>query len=219
MKLSEVPFFDNHTHTLNPAATRLTPVELATNFLHGYRDVLPKKDGEPFGISTEQALALANMGGVLSMVNRLAMKFSCEPALEDVTKERNRRTANGVRDYTKSLYSEANIVGTVLDSDLPMGHETIDLFPCRVFRLFNMDGAFFKLLRETTSYSEMKEAFRKRVEQAITAEGYCGLKCHIAEEFTLAVRLVGRSEAEKAFPDAKKKNRKAVETAVLCDLR
>jgi uncharacterized protein len=212
LDLSGVPFFDNHTHTLNASATRVTPVELACNFLHGYRDILPKKDGEPFGISAEQAMHLANMGGVLSMVNRLALKFSCAPTIEAVTSERNKRTANGVGDYVKSLYAEANIVGTVVDSDLPIGHETVGLFPCKVFRLLNMDALFFKLLREASSYSEMREGFRKRVEHAIKTEGYCGLKCHVAEEFTLAVRLVDRLEAEKAFPDAARRVRKAVET-------
>jgi len=212
MNYKEIPMFDNHTHTLDPNASNLDPIDLALNFLHGYKDILPQKAGEPFGMSSEFKLHLSRMGAVLSMVNRMAGLFGCESDLDKVTAERNKRTADGISPYIKMLYKESNIIGTVLDSDLPMNHSTVDLFPCRVFRLYKFDAAFYKTLNQTDSYQNLKLEVLRKIHDAVKNEKYCGIKCHISEIFSLEARPVSDNEAEKAFPAAVKKDRTAIET-------
>jgi len=219
MNFSDFPIFDNHTHTLDPNATKIEPIELAREFLHGFGDILPENpdplDRMKYGYSDELNLHIANMGCVHAMVNHLARLFDCEPTLEAVTAERNKLTAGGIDSYVKLLYTDANIQGTVVDSLLPMNDKLIDLFPCKVLRLFKLDVPYFKLVAEKDSYREVKEAIQARIEYAVKTEGYIGIKCHIAEMFTLDARPVYDEEASKAFAAAKANDREAMFTIYL----
>ncbi|WP_165452123.1 amidohydrolase family protein [Paenibacillus thalictri] len=212
MNFSNVPVFDNHTHTLDPRSIQLTPLELALNFLHGYRDVLPKTPGGPNGISEELQLHIENMGVVHTMVNHLSKLFACEPTLQAVTEERNRRTTEGMVDYTKLLYKDAGIMGTVVESVLPMNDPIVGLFPCRIFRLFKLDNRLFELFNQYDSYLEFKQALQGKIEYAVKTEGYIGIKCHIAEVYTLDARPVYDKEAIQAYAAAKAKDREAMLT-------
>jgi hypothetical protein len=79
MDLKNIPMFDNHTHVLSLNATNLDPVSLASNFLHGYRDILPVGKDDSFKMSEDFKFHVANMGVVHSMVNQMAILFGCEP--------------------------------------------------------------------------------------------------------------------------------------------
>lgn len=210
MNFSNIPFFDNHSHTLDPKGTTVEPLQLALNFLHGYRD-MTNPDGSS-GISEELARHIQNMGVVHTMVHHLARLFDCEPTLQAVTEERNKRTAGGIYPYAEKLYRDANIIGTVVDSLLPIKHEIIDLFPGQVFRLYKLDSRYFELFKEAGSYAELKQAIQDKIAHAVKTEGYMGIKCHIAEVYTLDARPVYDDEADKAFAAAKANDREAMKT-------
>ncbi len=227
LDFSGLPFFDNHTHTLSADPAPTDPVALAMNFLHGYRD-LPDAayapdaagtagaDTRPNGISEELALHVRNMGAVHTMTARLSRLYGCDETLDAVTACRNRRVASGPAEYAKSLYDDARIAGTMVDSELPMGDPAFAMFPCSVLRLFQMDPLFSRLLGASDSFSALKRDFQERVDQAIRIEGYAAIKCHIGELYTMDARLVEDREAEAAFAAAKSGDAESVRTVYYC---
>ncbi|MDR3561950.1 MAG: amidohydrolase family protein [Negativicutes bacterium] len=208
MKLNNIPFFDNHTHILDTKKTVVTPLDMSLVYLHGYCDDVDAQ-GKPYP-SKEQQEHLSNMGVVITMVNYMSQFLQCEPTLEAVVEARNKVTANGAMPYIKSLYEDANIFGSVLDCELPMGHEATNCFPAKTLRLFQMDRVFSALLASVDSYAALKEDFIKTISAAVD-EGFVGLKCHVGELYTSAVRLVDDAEASAAFAAAQNGDKKACE--------
>ena len=71
--------------------------------------------------------------------------------METVAAERNSLTSESFAAYARRLYQDAGIVGTVLDSPLPLDDPVLDLIPGRVLRLFHMDTALKTLLGRSGS--------------------------------------------------------------------
>jgi predicted TIM-barrel fold metal-dependent hydrolase len=211
---SKVPYFDNHTHTINVTNHTKTSLEFTIPFLHGYRDILPENNSGEYGVSAELAEHITNLGAVKTMVNYLSQYFKCEPTLEAVLAERNRRSAGAMWEYASGLYADANIIGEMVDAGAPFNDPSMKCFPARIFRLFQMDPLFRRLLGKCSSYGELKSQFVETVTAAIR-EGFVGIKCHVLEVTTGEIRLVESDEAEKAFQDAKSGKASANETVYL----
>lgn len=198
--LERIPFFDNHTHELDYDKTSYTETELSISFLHGFRDLEGALEGGEDWVSEAQAYDLEQLGVVKTMVCHMSKQFHCAPTLAAVTQHRNEITKNGQWEYARKLYEEQYIIGTMVDSGLPMGDEKA-AFPCHVYRLYRMDPVVEKLLLTCGSYRDLKHEFLKKITDA-EKEGYAGVKCHIGELYTLAVYPVTEYEAEKAYPSA-----------------
>lgn len=195
----EIPFFDNHTHVLDYQKRHYKPEDLSMSFLHGFKDIQTGNAGEG-DISKEQAYHLENLGVVKTLVCMLSKKFACNPDLKTVTEIRNQRIEQESESYIKELYQEAGIIGCMIDSEYPMG-DSRTKFPCKTFRLFQMDPLLDDLKRQCKSYSQLKALFTEQIRKAVQ-EGYAGIKCHIGERYTLKVQYVTEYEAEKAYASA-----------------
>lgn len=204
LDLSGVPVIDNHCHPLEPGKAQLSPEALAREFFHGMGDI-PTAGLRPklWGATEELRHHFPYMGAVQTMVCRLAGLFDCAPELEAVAAQRNRRTAESFEGYIRLLYSDTGIVGTVLDSGLPVDHPDLGLFPCRVMRLFQMTPELKKQIAEAGSYREALLGFRGALEWAVKSQGFVGVKAHPAEEAGLGSPFVSAYEAEAAFPAAR----------------
>lgn len=210
MDLARIPVIDNHCHPLTPAKAQLDPLSLGREFYHGIGDI---EDGSPKGAPSPARLAdIAQFGVVHTLVCQLARLFGCPPDLAAVAIERNRRTALGMGPYAEMLYQDANIVATVVDSDLPAGAPGLELIPGRIMRLFQMGPAIDRLLAECDSYGALEAAYLAALEQAIREEGYVGVKSHLAEVAGLDAPVPTRLEASEAWEGARRGDAAAYRT-------
>jgi len=204
--LSDMPVIDHHCHPYTPDQASLEPVSLAQTFFHGIADIPKPEPGlKPryWGATDELKYHLTWMGVVQTMVCQLSRVLDCPADLEAVAEERNRQTAESFTDYIKLLYADAGIVGTVLDTGLPIKDPLLELIPDLRLRLFQMDPAIQKLLPQAASYKELLKDYQALLERAVRNDRFIGVKAHLAERVGFQARPVSEGEAEKFFPTAK----------------
>ena len=223
LDFSDVPVIDNHCHPLDPAKSSLTPELLAREFFHGMGDIpKPGVKGRHWGATEELRYHFPYMGVVQTMVCQLARVLGCQPELEAVAAERNRRTSESFSDYIQLLYGDARIVGTVLDTGVPQNDPVLALTPGRLLRLFQLGPNLKRLLEDACSYKELQRKYQDALEKAVREDGFVGVKAHLAEEVGFGVEPVSEIEADTAFglakagdPEAYKKLYVAIFTATL----
>lgn len=216
---NSVPFFDNHTHLINISNREITPLQLGVAFMHGWGPVNP--DDKPLGAGAEVENCtpeyeqhVMNMGVVKVVINLLAQRFGCEATAQAVIAERNKRTRTDGLGYAKSLYEDAGIIGEMVDDGAPFGDPTLNCFPTKIYRLFQMDPYVRSLLAECNSYDELKKAFDKGVRERL-AEGFIGLKSHVMELRAQPMRVIEDDEAAACFEQAKNGDKNAFEDVYL----
>ena len=206
LDFTSVPVIDNHSHIFDLAKVTLDPESLARVFYHGMGDI-PKagvKKARLWGASDDLRHHLLHMGVVQTMVCQLSRVLRCQPELEVVARERNRRTSESFGAYAKLLYEDAGIVGSVLDAALPIDDPLVKLIPGKVIRLFQMDPMVDKLLERVESFRELQREFQVNLDRAIKQDGFVGVKSHLAELVGFGMESVSDAEAEAIFPSAKK---------------
>jgi predicted TIM-barrel fold metal-dependent hydrolase len=199
------PVVDNHCHVLEPEKKTIEPIWLAREFFHGIADtpIEGVAKSKLWGATDDLLFHFPHMGAVLTMVCQLAKLFGCEPVLETVTAERNRRTAEkGLAGYAAMLYKDAGIVCSVMDSNLPINDPILDLTPGPKIRLLQMDPLLKGLLPKCTSYPELLRKFQDAVEKAIRQDGFVGIKSHLGELVGFGAPTVEADEAARIFPAA-----------------
>ncbi len=200
MDLARVPVIDNHCHPLTEAKTTLEPLTLAQEFYHGLGDSIDPAGRSAKGlVSPARQADIAQLGVVHTLVAQLAAIFECEPTLETVAAERNRRTEAGLGAYARKLYADAGIVGTVIDSDLPPGAPELALIPGRILRLFQMGPAIDRLLAASESYKGLRQAYLDELVHAVRNDGFIGVKSHLGEIVGFTTALAGPGEGAGAW--------------------
>ncbi len=200
------PVVDDHCHVLEPEKKTIEPIWLAREFFHGIADtpIAGVAKAKLWGATDDLLFHFPHMGVVLTAVCQLAKLFGCEPTLEAVTAERNRRTAEaGLAGYAKMLYADAGIVCSVVDSNLPINDPVLDLTPGKKIRLLQMDPLLGKVLESSASYAELLRAFQAGVEKSIRRDGFVGIKSHLGERVGFGAAPVEADEAERYFSAAK----------------
>jgi uncharacterized protein len=199
------PVIDNHCHVLEPEKKTIEPIWLAREFFHGIADtpVAGVAKSKLWNATDELLFHFPHMGVVLTMVCRLAALFGCEPTLEAVTAERNRRTAEkGLAGYAAMLYQDAGIACSVMDSNLPINDPILDLTPGPKLRLLQMDPLLKTLLKESGSYVELLRRFQESVEKSIRRDGFVGIKSHLGELVGFGAPPVEADEAARIYAAA-----------------
>ena len=200
MDLARVPVIDNHCHPLTESKTTLEPLALAQEFYHGLGDSVDPESRSAKGlVSAARQADIAQLGVVHSLVAQLAALFACEATLDAVAAERNRRTESGLGEYARTLYADAGIVGTVVDSDLPPGAPELALIPGRILRLFQMGPAIDRLLVESESFEALRQAYLDALAHAVRDDGYIGVKSHLGEVVGFSGALAQPGEGEDAW--------------------
>ncbi len=204
LDFSGAPVFDNHCHPIDPRKATLSPEQLAREFYHGFSDV-PKPGASPrlWDASDELRYQLPYMGVVQTLVSLLSKVLGCAPELEAVAAERNRRAAAGFADYSRLLYQDAGIVGTVLDTGLPNEDPGLALIPGRRMRLFQMSAVLQNSVKQSDSWQAAKRAYQESLDRAVRQDGFVGVKSHLGEEAGFGVEPVSDAEAEAAFGPAR----------------
>jgi predicted TIM-barrel fold metal-dependent hydrolase len=225
MNLDKEMFFDHHTHLLDPGKTELTPKALSMNFLHGYQDMDPFVQGldakYAHGRASETQLNnIENLGVVKTVVNYMSQYLHCEPSIGAVVEARNKlvKDESSLAEYTKCLYRDQHIIGTVVDWPNSVDEKSARAFPVPIYRLYNYEDVYFDLLLTASSFPELMAELAKNIRQAI-ADGFVALKCHLCEHYTMAVRPVSDEEAEKEFAAVPKEDRKNRENLYFATFR
>jgi uncharacterized protein len=203
---SGLPFFDNHTHRINSRNHEVTPLELAAAWMHGWGDINPPegpcgRSANAENCSPEVGEHVKNTGVVKTVVNYLSQRFGCEPTLDSVTAERNKRTLADGAGYSRALYEEEHVFAEMVDDGAPFGDDALGCFPTRILRLYQMDPCLRRLMPQCATYAELKKAFDMAIRKNL-AEGFIGVKCHVLEVLTGKPHIVEDSEAEKVYSAA-----------------
>ena len=199
------PVVDNHCHVLEPEKKTIEPIWLAREFFHGIADtpIAGIAKSKLWGATDDLLFHFPHMGAVLTMVCQLAKLFGCEPELSAVTAERNSRTAKeGLAGYAKMLYTDAGIVCSVMDSNLPINDPILDLTPGPKIRLLQMDPLLMNLMKSCGTYPELLRNFQDAVEKAIRQDGFVGIKSHLGELVGFGAPQVEADEAARIYPAA-----------------
>jgi predicted TIM-barrel fold metal-dependent hydrolase len=223
---SQMPFFDNHTHLLNVSNREINLKEYMSPLNHGYVDTIPQNTsfapGGNAGNNTPQWISdemfknvTCNMAIAKTWVHYLSQYFGCEETPEAVLAERNRRSMEDMKAYTRALYSDQNIIAEVVDAPHPMGDPAMDCFPCDVYRLFQTDPVVYKLIDTCESYDELLGKFDAAVRHAIVDEHFVGVKCHVLEVNYAVPHYVSAAQAEACFRRAKEGDPEAKETVYM----
>jgi uncharacterized protein len=196
---------DNHCHVLEPEKKTIEPIWLAREFFHGIADtpIAGVAKSKLWGATDDLLFHFPHMGAVLTMVCQLAKLFGCEPELSAVTAERNRRTAKeGLAGYAKMLYTDAGIVCSVMDSNLPINDPILDLTPGPKIRLLQMDPLLKNLMKSCGTYPELLRSFQDAVEKSIRQDGFVGIKSHLGELVGFGAPQVEADEASRIYTAA-----------------
>ena len=208
---SNESFFDNHTHLLFQDKLEVSEEEFTLNYYHGVRD-----EAAPDGKTRPSQVAIDHMSYlsvVMTLVHMMSQRFDIEPTLKSIVAFRNQstKTPQALRDYTKMLFDDQRVAGCVLDSGHPMGDPKTDCFPCKVYRLFQYETPYFELLKTEDKFDVILEKLFAQIRKA-AAEGFRGLKGHIAEQCGMEVREVSDAEAQAALPKAKQGDKESMTT-------
>jgi predicted TIM-barrel fold metal-dependent hydrolase len=190
LDFNDIPVVDNHCHPMDPKKAVLDPELLAHEFYHGIGDI-PEVGvrGRLWGATEELSRHFPYIGVVNTLVLQLSKVLECAPTLEAVATERNSHTSKSFAAYARRLYHDAGIVGTVLDSPLPLDDPVLDLFPNKVLRLFHMNTAINTLLAQSESYQELLAGFQGALAHTVRVDGFVGVKGHLAEEVGFGIEL------------------------------
>lgn len=213
---TKIPVFDNHAHSINEGITHLTKAQFLGGYT-GYKDDTSVPNGDIrdplYGAASPELLQHnENTSVVQSTVTHLAKYFGCEPTLDAVLEERNRRAANGMYEYSKALYDDAGLIAGVLETTNPIGEDIEDKMPGhQVCRLFQFDEPFFRLIRITKNFEELYAAWEKEAIEALTSDHYDGIKCHLSEVYNHQdLRTVTPEEANFYFKKAQAEDKGAL---------
>jgi uncharacterized protein len=200
LDFSGLRVIDNHCHPIEPGKATLEGEALAREFFHGMGDIpKPGVRAKLWGATDELRHHFPNMGVVQTMVALLSGVLGCEPELEAVAAERNRRAAEGFEPYIRMLYEDAGIVGTVMDTGLAKDDPALALMPGRIMRLFQLEPAMQRALDAAGSYREMLRLYQDSLERGVREDGLVGVKSHLAEQVGFGALPVSDADAEAAF--------------------
>ena len=224
LNFNDLPFIDHHCHPYDPKKATLEPEFLAREFFHGRGDVPDPSASKArmWGATDALRYHFPFMGVVQTLICQLSKVLNCPAELEAVAQARNRITSKSFVDYIALLYQDAGIVGTVLDTGLPLNDPLLDLMPGKKLRLFQFEPPLNKFLKTAESYQELLGNFQQSLTQSIKKDGFIGVKVHLAEQVGFGVLPVWENEAVSVFSKAKagdgaayKKLYTAVFTAIL----
>ncbi len=204
VEVAHLPVVDVHAHPfLNKG--RVTPEQFTdmTAFGGGSREYMEQGDIE-FTDEVRDELQLGKRWTTYHkrMVRDLARYFDVEATLVAVVEARNQAVDAGYREYVRKLYGDAGIEEIVFDfgvplSILPMAEVKAEL-PIDITPVFRIEPLIAQLLKTDLGWAEFKRTFDDTVNNALTNNGYRGLKSIIAYRTGLDISPLSRTADQGA---------------------
>jgi predicted TIM-barrel fold metal-dependent hydrolase len=137
------------------------------------------------------------------MIKLLSAWFPCKADAEAVAAARSAR-AGDFDDFVRELFEDAKIRGLVMDGGYPVISESdMRRFPAKVVRVFRLETFIKQLLEAHDSFDNFCAEYENGIREAISRQGYVGLKSIIAYRTGLHIRRVETQRAKQDFIDAK----------------
>lgn len=137
------------------------------------------------------------------LIRDLAAFFGCEATVQAVVAARNAAVASeGYTEYVRRLYGDAGLTGIVFDFGVPLPQldvaEVKAEIPVTVAPIFRIEPLIADLLKTDIGWAEFKRTYDDTINQALTTEGFRGLKSIIAYRTGLDVSPLSRNEDQGA---------------------
>ena len=133
------------------------------------------------------------------LIRDLAAFFGCDPSLEAVVEARNSAVASdGYTEYVRKLYADAGLEAIVFDFGVPLPQldvaEVKGQLPVTVAPIFRIEPLIADLLKTDYGWAEFKRTYDDTINEALTTQGFRGLKSIIAYRTGLDVSPLSRNE-------------------------
>lgn len=132
------------------------------------------------------------------LIRNLAGFFNVAPELDAVIAQRNRAVADaGYREYVRALYAAAGLTALVMDFGIPLPQldvaEVKNELPVEVVPIFRIEPLIADLLKTDIGWAEFQRRYDETLAEALTNQGYHGLKSIIAYRTGLEVSPLSRT--------------------------
>lgn len=132
------------------------------------------------------------------MIRDLAGFFNVAPELDAVIAQRNQAVTDaGYREYVRALYAAAGLTTLVVDFGIPLPQLDVDEvkseLPVEVVPIFRIEPLIADLLKTDIGWPEFQRRYDDTLADALTNQGYYGLKSIIAYRTGLEVSPLSRT--------------------------
>jgi predicted TIM-barrel fold metal-dependent hydrolase len=199
IEVEHLPVVDVHAHPfLNRGAVTAEEFTDLTAFGGGSREYL--EEGEiawSDEVRDELQRGKRNTLYFNRMVLDLARFFAVEPDLDAVLAARNAAVAAGYTEYVSRLYGDAGLDTVVFDFGIPLPMLDIAAvraeLPVEVVPVFRIEPLIAELLKTDIGWAEFQRRYDDTIADALTKQGFQGVKSIIAYRTGLDVSPLSRT--------------------------
>ena len=199
IEVDHLPVVDVHIHPfLNRGAVTAEEFTDLSAFGGGDRDYM-EEGGIPWTdeVASEIQRGKRNTLYFTRMVIDLARFFDVEPTLDAVLAARNAAVEKGYTDYVARLYADAGLDTLVCDFGIPLPMldiaEVRSELPVEIVPIYRIEPLIADLLRTDVGWAEFRRRYDDTLNDALTNQGFRGLKSIIAYRTGLDVSPISRA--------------------------
>lgn len=147
------------------------------------------------------------------LIRRLARYYSCQPSLEEVVSERNKRAVN-FQQYTRSLFEDAKIAGLVVDFGYPTPpldrNQYHELCGVRLWQVHRIEPVMVRLRSQCSTFGEFIERYGQDLRNTLKKPEILGLKSIIAYRSGLEIVAKNEMAASEQYEEFQQNERAKV---------
>jgi uncharacterized protein len=199
VEVDHLPVVDVHCHPfLNRGAVSVEEVTDLTAFGGGTRAYL-EQGGVPWSEDVRDELQRGKRNTLYfkRMTLDLARFFGVEPELDAVLEARNAAVTAGYTEYVAKLYEDAGLDTLIFDFGIPLPMLDIATvrseLPVEVIPVFRIEPLIAELLKTDIGWAEFQRRYDDTIADALTNQGFKGVKSIIAYRTGLDVSPLSRT--------------------------
>jgi predicted TIM-barrel fold metal-dependent hydrolase len=197
--VTDLPVVDVHCHPfLNSGAVTAEQFTDMTAFGGGSREYM-EEGGVAFTDEVRAELQRVKRDTIYfrRMVRDLATYFGTETNIDAVLAARNEAVEDDYTGYVRRLYGNANLTTLITDFGVPLPMLDVAAvqaeLPVEVVPIFRIEPLIADLLRTDYGWAEFKRRYDDAIADALTNQGYRGIKSIIAYRTGLDVSPLSRT--------------------------
>jgi predicted TIM-barrel fold metal-dependent hydrolase len=199
VEVDHLPVVDVHCHPfLNRGAVSVEEFTDLTAFGGGTRAYL-EQGGVPWSEDVRDELQRGKRNTLYfkRMTLDLARFFGVEPELDAVLEARNAAVTAGYTEYVAKLYEDAGLDTLIFDFGIPLPMLDIATvrseLPVEVVPVFRIEPLIAELLKTDIGWAEFQRRYDDTIADALTNQGFKGVKSIIAYRTGLDVSPLSRT--------------------------
>ena len=199
IEVAHLPVVDVHCHPfLNRGAVTAEEFTDLTAFGGGSR-VYMEQGGIPWTDEVRDELQRGKRNTLYftRMILDLARFFAVEPTVDAVMEARNAAVAADYRGYISRLYGDAGLDTLVVDFGIPLPMLDVEAvrseLPVEIVPVFRIEPLIAELLKTDIGWDEFRRRYDDTIADALTTQGFKGVKSIIAYRTGLDVSPLSRT--------------------------